>query len=190
MNRIYKVLIISLLIWATVSTTLFSYYYIQYTNLQIQLNVVENRIIRYKKALDAINDTLHTLNSSYVLLLSNYEDLLTRFHNILNKSVAILVIDYGKGHREIYKIEFISGVNDTAFEILKSVVGDIKYKYYEAYDDVFIECINGVCNHQVSENSGYYWMLYINFELSPYGAKHTIIHDGDIVIWNYTLVSW
>jgi len=152
--------------------------------------VVKNRIIQYKKELDAINETLHTLNSSYVLLLSNYKSLLNRFHSILNRSVAILVIDYGEGHREIYKVEFISGVNDTAFDILKSGMDNIKYKYYEAYDDVFIECINGVCNHQVTENSGYYWILYINFEPSPYGAKHTIIHDGDIVIWKYTLVSW
>lgn len=196
MEKLYKVLIIILLSWAILSTTGMSYYFYQYIQAETSLVTMEYKLQKYQNVLlkmndsiNALSNTLSSLNQSYHAVIEEYQNVIRHLQGMLNKSVAILVIDYGNGTRDIIKVEFVPGTNDTVFDILTSVA-KVKYTYYESVGDVFIECINGVCNRQVNSNSGYYWLFYINFESSSLGAMHAKVVDGDIIIWNYTLVSW
>jgi hypothetical protein len=196
MERSYKILIVVFLIWAVSSTSALAYYYNSNLNYKGKLHDAELRLEKYRdvivkmnNTLNALNNTLIAVNKSYSEVISNYSNIIGLLEEKLNMSVAIFVIDYGNGTKDIIKVEFMQGVNDTVFDLLKNIA-KINYTYYESYGDVMINCINGVCNKQLDSNSGYYWLFYINFLLSQVGAMHAMVRDGDIVIWNYTKLTW
>gem|GEM_PF-1802118 len=196
MEKSYRILVIIFLIWAISSTSVLAYYYNLSMNYKDRLRDAELRLEKYRdviikmnNTLNALNNTLITINESYSRIINNYSDIINALQKKLNMSVAIFVIDYGNGTKDIIKVEFIKGLNDTVFDLLKSIA-KINYTYYESYGDVMIDCINGICNRQLDSNSGYYWIFYVNFQLAQKGAMHTKVGDGDIVIWNYTKLTW
>lgn len=178
----FKVGSLIFLVWAIASTVALAYYYIGYVSAM-------EKEISYKNKLLEINNTLTKIKGSVLEINQSYNELIESFQQYISRSVAIVVIDYGNGTIDHFKVYFIEGVNDSVFNITQSIA-DLHYTYYSSFNDVLIESINGVENKQVSGSSGYYWSLYINFRLSSMGAYHAKVSDGDIIIWNYTFVSW
>jgi cell division protein FtsB len=181
-GRILRILVIVFMVWSVAATVGLSYYYNNYVVLLRKYSETKEKFVELKDTLESIKDELANISSSY-------RETLDRLLVELNRSVAILVIDYGNGTIERHKVYFTVDVNNTVFHLTVSVA-DVEYQYFESLQDVFITSINGVSQKQVSETSGYYWMLYVNFRLSPHGAMNTKVYDGDIIIWNYTYVSW
>lgn len=186
---LYKVLIIVLLVWSVVSTTYLAYYYNEYLNVVRGQEALVSKLGEFEATLDALKSQLSNLSSKVAFYNESYVELLAKMRLFLQRSVAILVIDYGNGTIERHKVYFIEGFNNTVFNITFAVAS-INYTYYPSLDDYFINGINGVENMMVNSTSGYYWMFYVNFRLSDKGAYQTRVFDGDIIIWNYTFVSW
>lgn len=187
--NVYKILVVAFFIWAIGSTAALAYYVDRvnfYESRRVQL---EDRLRKLNEIIDELNSTLIDVNGTLQSITREYVELLAKYRELALKSIALLVIDYGNGTIERHIVYFIEGYNDTVFN-LTIAVAEITYTYYPSLNDVFIESINGVSNMQVNATSGYYWMLYVNFKLSPTGAYNTRVYNGDIIIWNYTYVSW
>ena len=181
-SNIFRILSVVFLSWAVLSTVGFAYYYTQYNLAELRVASLTNKLIE-------VNNTLTRLSEEVGRINTTYNEFLSLVRLIMSRSTAIVVVDYGNGTIEHHKVYFLEGYNNTVFNIT-SAIANLKYTYYPSMNDVFIEGINGVENIQVSASSGYYWLFYVNFQLSPYGALNTKVVDGDIIIWNYTLVSW
>lgn len=188
-SSLYKVLILLLLGWSVVSTSSLAYYFNQYLDVVRSREALVNKLGEFEATLGALEEQIANLSSRVSIYNETYVSLLAKLRMILQRSVAILVIDYGNGTIERHSVYFIEGVNNTVFN-LTVAVARVNYTYYPSLDDYFINGINGVENLVVNASSGYYWMLYVNFKLSDKGAYQTNVYDGDIIIWNYTLVSW
>ncbi len=60
--------------------------------------------------------------------------------------------------------------------------GDFSLVYKESNLGVFIESINEVEN---ASQKNYYWILYINNELSLVGASDYLLVDNDLIEWKF-----
>ncbi len=199
----FKILTVLFLIWALLTTVSTAYYYNESQLLLSKYNSIRSKLASLKTSLEKIREYALNLNTSYSNLLSSYAKLnqtyanLTRLYNslieklnsYLNRSVAILIIDYGNGTIQHFKAYFIEGYNDSVLNITIAFV-NVNYTYYKEYNDVFVNAINGVYNKRINATSGYYWMLYVNLKLSSHGALQTKVHDGDVIIWRYMFVKW
>ena len=185
----YRVIILVLLAWSIISTIYLAYYYNEYIDAVRSQESLVNRLEEFEATLGVLKSQIANLSNVVSAYNETYIDMLTRMRMLLQRSVAILVIDYGNGTIEQHKVYFVEGVNNTVFN-LTLAVAELNYTYYPSLDDYFINGINGVENVMVNSTGGYYWMLYINFEVSDKGAYQSRVYDGDIIIWNYTFVSW
>ncbi len=181
-GNVFRILSVVFLSWAVLSTVGLAYYYTQYNLASLKVASLTYRLIEVNKTLTKLSEDVAKINSTYTWMMETI-----RYY--LMRSTAFVVIDYGNGTINHFKVYFIEGLNDTVFNIT-SAVASLKYTYYPSMKDVFIESINGVENRQVNGTKGYFWLFYINFQLSPYGAMNTKVVDGDIIIWNYTMISW
>ncbi len=186
---VYRVLAAVLLVWAVISTVFLGYYFNLYVDVERSKASLSSRISEFQGVLDNLKNELRNLSNQLELYNRSYMDTISRLKSLLERSVAILVIDYGNGTIEHHKVYFVEGVNNTVFNLTISVAV-VNYTYYASYGDYFINGINGVYNRNVNSTSGYYWMFYVNFRLSDKGAFQTKVYDGDVIIWNYTYVSW
>lgn len=177
-----KVVAIIFVLWAISSTVAYAYYYMKY-------NYVEARITVYRNKLMEMNDTLTKLKIGVAEINHTYNELVNVLQQYMSRSVAIVVIDYGNGTINHFKVYFVEDVNNSVYNVTQCIA-DIEYTYYPSFKDVLINSINGVKSKKVNGTAGYYWLFYINFQLSQLGAYHAKVHDGDIITWNYTLVSW
>jgi len=188
-SGLYKVLVIGLLAWAVLSTVTLGYYYNLYVDLLMNRESLIRKLEKFDATLGKLKQQLSNLTQQLNTYNESYQDLLRKFKLSVERSVAIVVFDYGNGTIERYKVYFIEGVNNTVFNVTV-VVADLNYTYYAAYNDYFINGINGLNNRVINATSGYYWLFYVNFRLSEKGAYQTKVYDGDVIIWNYTYVSW
>lgn len=113
-----------------------------------------------------------------------YNSLYQKLEHYKSLSYVYVIIDYSNGTIEKHRVSIIEGKNNTVFDALKAVA-TINYTYYQQYQDVFIDAINGVWNNKTA---GYYWLFYVNGKLSVKGAMNTHVYDGDRIVWNYTKV--
>ncbi len=188
-SSLYKVLVVGLLAWAVLSTVTLAYYYNLYLDLLMNRESLIRKLEEFDATLGKLKQQLTNLTQQLNTYNESYQDLLRKFRLSVERSVAIVVFDYGNGTIERHKVYFIEGINNTVFNVTV-VVADLNYTYYAAYNDYFINGINGVNNRVVNATSGYYWLFYVNFRLSDKGAYQTKVYDGDVIIWNYTYVSW
>jgi len=188
-SGLYKVLVVGLLAWAVLSSVTLAYYYNLYVDLLMNRESLIRKLEEFDATLGKLKQQLSNLTQQLNTYNESYQDLLRKFKLSVERSVAIVVFDYGNGTIERHKVYFIEGVNNTVFNITV-VVADLNYTYYAVYNDYFINGINGVNNRVVNSTSGYYWLFYVNFRLSEKGAYQTKVYDGDVIIWNYTYVSW
>lgn len=195
--KILKILSVLFLIWAVASTSLFAYYYNSYQDIrkayetsQYQLNNYKSLIDTLQESINQIRDSLSELNLTYSELLMNYSLLIRNFSKIINSGYVSIIIDFGNGTRFYKKVYVVYGVNNTVFFVLKTLEMNFSYTEYPELNDVFINCIGGVCSQQLTDNSGMYWMLYVNTMLSSFGANQTKVYDGDVIEWKYENLSW
>jgi len=196
-SRLLKILSIGLLLWAVISTSIAAYYIVSYSDINKKYQVARETIEEYRDVIKTLNESIKNIrealtgvNRSYSQLLSNYSLLLENLTRELNSGYVSLIIDFGNGNRIYRKVYVVYGENNTVFDVLVAVGLSIDYTEYPEFNDVFINCIEGVCGQQLTENSGSYWMLYINGVLSNYGAKQSIVYDGDVIEWRYETISW
>ncbi len=130
------------------------------------------------------------VNESYNEILENYSVLLKNISKSLGGGYVSLVVDFGNGTRKYFKFYIVYGENNTVFDLLLATGLELDYTYYEEFDDIFVNCIAGICGTTISNSSGRYWLLYLNTELSFYGAKKTLVYNADFVEWKYELVTW
>ena len=181
-SSFFKIISIVFLVWAIASTVALAYYYMGYAYTIEKEASYRNRLLE-------INQTLTKLKGNILEINQSYNELIDSLQQYISRSVAMVVIDYGNGTIDHFKVYFVEGMNDSVFNVTQSVA-DLQYTYYPSFKDVLIKSINGVESRQVNKSSGYYWLFYINFHLSSIGAYHAKVSDGDIVIWNYTLVCY
>lgn len=196
-SRILKILLVGFMLWAVVSTSVLAYYYSIYSDLSKQYSQLENRVKEYQGAInemqnviEELRNSLRTINSSYQELYHNYSAILEEFSLKLRGGYVNMVIDFGNGTRLFYKFFVVIGENNTVFDLLLATGLSLDYDEYPEFNDIFINCIGGVCGEKTSERSGMYWLLYINTQLSSYGAKQSKVYDGDLVEWRYEEISW
>ncbi len=187
--NIYKVLLVVFLGWAVVSSIFAAYYYNQFIDVLRSREALASKLEDVEETLAGLSEKLAKLGEQVEQYNESYISLLARMRAYLERSVAIVVIDYGNGTIVREKVYFIEGLNNTVFN-LTLAVAELNYTYYPYLDDYFINGINGVYNRAVNATSGYYWVFYVNFRLSDKGSYQTKVYDGDIIIWNYTYVSW
>ena len=196
-SRALKILSVVLLAWAVISTSVAAYYIVSYNSLSQKYNAAVTTIEKYSGVIAALNesiqdmrDALNGVNQSYTQLLRNYSSLVQNLSRALNSGYVSMIIDFGNGSKLYRKLYIVYGENNTVFDLLMAIGIAIDYTEYPELNDVFINCIGGVCGQTLSENSGMYWMLYINGALSNYGAKQSIVYDGDVIEWRYEKISW
>ncbi len=82
--------------------------------------------------------------------------------------------------------------DDTVFTLLERVLlkndFSFEYTYYEQFDSILIDSINGVVNGQ----DGKYWQYYVNDgDIPPMvGADQYKISNGDNVLWRFEIISY
>lgn len=193
----WKVLTLLFLIWAVASTSMLAYYFTSYNEYKRAYEISQEQLKNYKSIIsnlqeniNQIRESLSELNLTYSELLMNYSQLIENFSKIIDSGYVSLVIDFGNGTKLYFKVYVVYGVNNTVFSVLKTIGINISYTEYPEFNDVFINCIGGLCSQQLTENSGMYWTLYVNTVLSNYGANQTKVYDGDLIEWRYEELSW
>jgi len=196
-NKIIKILLVGFMIWAIASTSALAYYYSLYIDLNREYTDLENKLSEYQGVVNDmeaviadLRGSLNNMNSTYQELLQNYSEMLKKFSRLLEGGYVNIVIDFGNGTRLFYKFFVVVGENNTVFDLLLATGLPLDYSEYPEFNDVFVNCIGGLCGQQTSDNSGIYWMLYINTELSSSGAKQSKVFGGDLVEWRYEEISW
>ncbi|MEM0493366.1 MAG: DUF4430 domain-containing protein [Candidatus Thermoplasmatota archaeon] len=92
---------------------------------------------------------------------------------------VIITLDYGKSL--ILDSMVTNNKQLSAFDALESVA---------SIDSTggFVNSINGISStYSLVNNEPKDWFYYINGMLSPVGSKSYIVHDGDIIHWDYHL---
>ena len=196
-NKILKVLLVGFMVWAVASTSALAYYYSLYIDLNKEYIQLESKVVEYQGVVDDmqqviadLRSSLRTMNSTYQELFKNYSEILKEFSRLLEGGYVSMVIDFGNGTRLFYKFYVVVGENNSVFHLLLATGLSLEYNEYPELNDVFINCIGGVCGQQTSDNSGLYWMLYINTQLSSSGARQSKVYGGDLVEWRYEEISW
>ena len=92
--------------------------------------------------------------------------------------MAVLKVDvFSNGDEKEY-----SFTNLTALQLLQEENKvDLTYSQYGA----FVNCINDICS-----SNDYYWMFYVNGNLSEKGAGSYPVQDKDIVEFRYEKLSF
>ncbi|MEA2037624.1 MAG: DUF4430 domain-containing protein [Nanoarchaeota archaeon] len=62
-------------------------------------------------------------------------------------------------------------------------LGILKYNHRvdTFLNDNYIECIDDVC-----ADGNYMWLLHVNNKTTNYGVKRYVIHDGDVIMFEFT----
>lgn len=196
-NKFIKVLLVSFMIWSVASTSALAYYYSLYIDIDRKYVELENTVNEYQSTIDDLQNavsnlrgTLSNINSSYQELFQNYSEALNKLSALLRGGYVNIVIDFGNGTRLFYKFLVVIDENNTVFDLLVATGLSLDYTEYPEFNDVFINCIGGVCGQQTGDRSGLYWLLYINTEPSAYGAMQSKVYGGDLVEWRYEEVTW
>ncbi len=197
MSNVYRVLSAVLFIWALFASIGVGYFYMLAVDLEVdnqrlrqELASAEETVSKARNLIKVINSSLSNLNQSYQSLLANYTEALDRLRLDLNSGYVSLVVDFGNGTSKYFKFLVVYGENDTVFDLLLASGLDIDYTEYPEFNDVFINCIGGVCGEVTGESSGLFWLLYVNGEASQRGAKQTTVVEGDVIEWRYREVTW
>jgi hypothetical protein len=78
--------------------------------------------------------------------------------------------------------------DDTAFSILEELSNknrvSFEYTYYEEFDSVLIDSING----DVNGEDGKYWQYYVNEDIPMIGADKYTVSNGDYVEWRFEVI--
>ncbi len=193
----YRVLSAVLLIWAITASVGMGYFYMLAADYEAENEQLRSELSSAEEAIEAardivrqLNASLSKINSSYQALFANYSELLRQLSRDLNSGFVSLIIDFGNGTVKHYKFLVVYGENNTVLDLLLATGLEIDYTEYEEFNDVFINCIAGVCGRMTGETSGFFWLFYVNTEMSQKGAKQTTVSEGDVVEWVYKEVSW
>ncbi len=196
-GKVFKAVIAVFFIWSILASVAAGYFYnlavqLEEENARIseELSAAQDSLSQLQEAVNSLRESIGSLNSTYQELLQNYSEVIDRLARDLNSGYVSLIIDFGNGTVKYYKLLVVYGENDTVFDLLMATGLEIDYTEYPEFNDVFINCIAGVCGMQTSENSGMYWLFYVNAEMSQRGAKQTTVTEGDVVEWVYKEVSW
>jgi hypothetical protein len=77
--------------------------------------------------------------------------------------------------------------NNTAFGILREAserLGfPLAYVPYEIPNGIFVTAINGSTNG----DGGSYWQFWVNGDYGTVAADHRALHDGDAVLWTFSV---
>ena len=77
---------------------------------------------------------------------------------------------------------------DTAFSILEVFSNknrvSFEYTYYEQFDSVLIDSING----DVNGEDGKYWQYYVNEDIPMIGADKYTVSNGDYIEWRFEVI--
>lgn len=77
-------------------------------------------------------------------------------------------------------------VADFLYECANQYNFTVKAKYYQSYDSLFIEAINGTENG----DDGKYWQYYVNNEFAEVGCSDYFLSDNDVVEWQFESSAW
>jgi hypothetical protein len=79
----------------------------------------------------------------------------------------------------------VSASNDTVYSILMRCSSKynftVDYTYWESYDAVIIDSINGDANGE----GGNYWQYYVNGVYSPESCDKKRVSNGDFIEWKF-----
>ena len=77
---------------------------------------------------------------------------------------------------------------DTVFSILKKCSArndfSLNYTYYEQFDSIMIDSING----DINGDNGRYWQYYVNGELPMIGCDKYMVSNGDHIEWSFETI--
>ena len=80
--------------------------------------------------------------------------------------------------------------DDTVFLILERSLSrkilSFEYTYYEEFDAILIDSINGVANGE----DGKYWQYYVNGDIPMVGADKYAVSNGDYIEWRFEIVPY
>ena len=78
----------------------------------------------------------------------------------------------------------------TVFSLLERTLSknsfSLEYTYYEQFDSILIDSINGVENGE----DGKYWQYYVNGDIPMIGADKYSVTNGDYVEWRFETISY
>lgn len=77
-------------------------------------------------------------------------------------------------------------VADFLFECAEHHGFSVKADFWQSYDSLFIEAINGIENGE----DGRYWQYYVNGEFANVGCSRYYLSDNDVVEWYFESPSW
>ncbi|UCE74657.1 MAG: DUF4430 domain-containing protein [Methanomassiliicoccales archaeon] len=100
-------------------------------------------------------------------------------NNPINVNLKIIegnwIIDYNN----------VDTLNNTVYKLLiecsKEHNFSVKYTYWQGYDSVFINAINGTQNGE----DGKWWQYYVNDEYGDVGCDKKELTNGDYVEWRF-----
>lgn len=99
-------------------------------------------------------------------------------------SVKMIVL----GNGWILEDNLIAYDGDTAFSILEAFSKrngiSFEYTYYEQFDSVLIDLING----DVNGVDGKYWQYYVNEDIPMIGADKYTVFNGDYIEWRFEVI--
>jgi len=94
------------------------------------------------------------------------------------------------GDEWIIEDNLIAFNDDTVFSLLERISYkndfSLKYTYYEQFDSILINSINGVVNGE----DGKYWQYYVNGDIPMVGADKYTVSNGDYVEWRFEIISY
>ncbi|MBS7610279.1 DUF4430 domain-containing protein [Candidatus Bathyarchaeota archaeon] len=161
-------LIIILLVWAVFASMEAALYYNEATSSRREIEELSKRLQEAIGAKEGIEAEYARLRNNILL-------------------VSVL-LDYGNGTVQCHENVALWSQKPTVFLALLSVASvEFKYGTY----GIWIESINGVRN---SEATGQYWLWYLyqngTFEIVWKSVDAYVLHDGDIISFNYTKISF
>jgi hypothetical protein len=95
-----------------------------------------------------------------------------------------------KGDEWMLEENIIAYDDVTVFSILENTLFkndlSLEYTYYEQFDSILVDSINGVINGY----DGKYWQYYVNGNIPMIGADKYIVNNGDYVEWRFEIIPY
>ncbi|MEM2926775.1 MAG: DUF4430 domain-containing protein [Candidatus Bathyarchaeia archaeon] len=161
-------LTIILIVWAVLASMEAALYYNEAASYRREVEELSKRLQESTRLKEGVEAEYARLRNNIIL-------------------VSVL-LDYGNGTVQCHENVTLWNRKPTVFLALLSIASvEFKYGSY----GVWIESINGVRN---SEATGQYWLWYLyqngTFEIVWESADAYVLHDGDIISFNYTKISF
>jgi len=107
-----------------------------------------------------------------------------------SNETGVVIVIHGEGWTVTDNL--IIYEEESVFSILEKITSDnglaMEYTYYEDFDSVLIDSING----DINGNGGKYWQYYINHEETPpmVGSDKYTVSNGDYIEWIFETIPY